>query len=440
MTPVSPALAQPFLPFPVLEGLLSPFALKPFLDEYWEKRWLLVEAKAPSRDALRVPGWEALTLPAFEKDRKMVEVLSATKGPEIHEFGQVRDAFARGSSIRILNAHRVFEPLNQVCAALSLELSHPVRANVYITPPNRQGLDPHVDDHDVLVVQMSGRKGWKIYGAPFELPLEHSFPLFFEVGSKARARSTWLGEIWGARSFKGKDLGEPAYDGAIESGELLYVPRGILHVASSLEEASVHATVGIHATRIADLAVLALDRVARENPDLRRSAPLGFARYVKDTPEVAALIEKALRMVTPGGVRDTMEEVGARHLVSHRETFEPEPVSETPPAPDMDNDVVHASASHSAEPAVKIPVRALEGSRLRLHPDVQISHRGDLLGVRRFKRGTALAEFPAAFERALIEIASKGEFGIGDLKALSARSTQTLLTHLIEKGLVEQLP
>jgi len=439
MTPVNPALAQPFLPFPVLEGLLSPFGLKSFLDEYWEKRWLLVEAKAPARDALRVPGWETLTLPAFEKDRKMVEVLSAKKGPDIQEFGQVRDAFANGSSIRILNAQRVFEPLNRVCAALSLELSHPVRANVYITPPHRQGLDPHVDDHDVLVVQMSGRKGWKIYGAPFELPLEHSFPLFFEVGSKARARSTWLGEIWGARPFKGKDLGEPSYDGPIETGELLYVPRGILHVASSLEEASVHATIGIHATRIADLAVLALDRVARENPDLRRSAPLGFARYVKDAPEMTALIEKALLMVTPEGVRDTMEEVGARHLVSHRETFEPEPISENPPAPDMDTDVVQASANH-AEPAVKIPVRPLEGSRLRLHPDVQISHRAGLVSVRRFKKGTGLAEFPAAFDKALVEIASMGVFDIGDLNALSAQSTRTLLTHLIEKGLVEQLP
>lgn len=438
----TPALIHPFLPFPVFEGLLSPFALRPFLEDYWEKKWLLVEAQSPAREALRVDDWESVAAPAFEKDKKMVEVLTPGRAPDIQDFTGVKAAFARGASIRIYNAQRILPPLNRLCADLSIELSHPVRANLYITPPHRQGLDPHVDDHDVLVVQMSGRKGWRIYGAPFELPLEHSFPLFFEMGTRARARSTWMGEAWGARSFKGKDLGRPDYDGAIETGELLYVPRGLLHVASSLEVASVHATIGIHATRIADLAALALDRVARENQDLRRSLPLGFARYLKDAPAVAALIEDALRAVTPEGIRDTLEEIGARHLVSHQEVFEPQSVAESGPQPDVDvdSDLPAMDEGKSAPARPPIEVRPLETTRFRLFPDVQISHRKELVSLKRFKRGAAQADFPAAFAGALVQIASRPLFRLEDLRSLSPRSTRTLLTHLIEKGLVEQLP
>ncbi|MBX7185202.1 MAG: cupin domain-containing protein [Vicinamibacteria bacterium] len=439
-TPGIPALVEPFLPFPILEGLLSPFELKPFLEEYWEKKWLLVEAQSPAREALLVPDWESVAAPAFALDRKMVEVLVPGRPPDLQSFEQVREAFARGASVRIFNAQKLLDPLKRLCADLSLELSHPVRANLYITPPNRQGLDPHVDDHDVLVVQMSGRKGWKIYGAPFELPLEHSFPLYFEMGTRARSRSTWAGEIWGARSFKGKDLGQPDYDGPIETGELLYVPRGLLHVASSLDQASVHATIGIHATRIADLAALALDRVARENQDLRRSLPLGFARYVGKPSGVSAPIDLALRAVTPDGIRDTIEEVGARHLVTHYEVFEPQPVPpERAPDVDVDSDIPTMDGVAPAPPAPAVEVRPLETTQFRLHPDVQISHRPDIVSLKRFRRGGGQADFPAAFADALVQIASRPRFRLEDLKVLSPRSTRTLLTHLVEKGLVEQI-
>lgn len=38
-----------------------------------------------------------------------------------------------------------------------------VGSNIYITPSNAQGFAPHYDDVDVFIIQVEGRKLWKLY-------------------------------------------------------------------------------------------------------------------------------------------------------------------------------------------------------------------------------------------------------------------------------------
>lgn len=38
-----------------------------------------------------------------------------------------------------------------------------VGANAYLTPPNSQGFAPHYDDIEAFVLQIEGRKKWKLY-------------------------------------------------------------------------------------------------------------------------------------------------------------------------------------------------------------------------------------------------------------------------------------
>jgi hypothetical protein len=39
-------------------------------------------------------------------------------------------------------------------------------ANLYATPPCAQAVAAHADDRDVFVLQVSGAKAWRVYGAP----------------------------------------------------------------------------------------------------------------------------------------------------------------------------------------------------------------------------------------------------------------------------------
>lgn len=43
-------------------------------------------------------------------------------------------------------------------------------ANVYITPAGAQGFAPHYDDIEAFVLQMEGKKEWKLINPAFVFP------------------------------------------------------------------------------------------------------------------------------------------------------------------------------------------------------------------------------------------------------------------------------
>merc|ERR1719494_471441 len=49
-----------------------------------------------------------------------------------------------------------------------------VGSNVYITPADSQGLAPHCDDVEIFVMQMEGKKNWKVYKPQVELSRDYT--------------------------------------------------------------------------------------------------------------------------------------------------------------------------------------------------------------------------------------------------------------------------
>jgi bifunctional lysine-specific demethylase and histidyl-hydroxylase NO66 len=96
---------------------------------------------------------------------------------------------------------------------LSAALGVRVNVNAYLTPPCSSGFNAHYDTHDVFVLQTAGVKKWRIYHSPIPLPLP----------SQSHIRGT-------AASVSG--LGDPALEVELQTGDMLYVPRGFLHHAS----------------------------------------------------------------------------------------------------------------------------------------------------------------------------------------------------------------
>lgn len=152
------------------------------------------------------------------------------KDGRVNAIGEVVDAKTvmrrfreDGCSIRLLHPQTRHDGCWKMLATLESHLGAACGCNVYATPANSQGFAPHYDDIDAFVIQLEGAKRWRVY-APFaddELPRTSS------------------------KNFSQEDIAEleMVFDGTLEAGDFLYVPRGFVHQAECAKEThSVHAT------------------------------------------------------------------------------------------------------------------------------------------------------------------------------------------------------
>ena len=185
-------------------------------------------------------------------------------GQEVASLTDVMQHFSVGKcSVRVLHPQRYFDSLLQLVTALERHFSTPVGCNAYWTPAGSQGFAPHSDDIDALVVQLEGRKRWRLYAprSPDELLPRVSSP-----------------------NFSARDFGAPLAEVVLEPGDVLYMPRGLVHEAFSLHcdaGHSLHITLSMgQRTAWIDLLELAipaaLRAAAEEIPELRANLPRRF--------------------------------------------------------------------------------------------------------------------------------------------------------------------
>lgn len=167
-------------------------------------------------------------------------------------------AYRSGASVGLMELHLSWEPLGKLCAALEGYFDHGVRANAYITPGNSMGFVPHYDTHEVFVLQIGGKKRWRVYEPPMELPL--------------------VSQAFGTQPFvRDYTPPQPLFEPELEAGDLLYLPRGYVHAAATTSDSfSAHVTLGITPFTWIDLAAQ-MFMSCMESPQFRRALPPGFA-------------------------------------------------------------------------------------------------------------------------------------------------------------------
>lgn len=130
--------------------------------------------------------------------------------------------FDSGCTIRLLCPHQHSDEAWSLLSTLELEWGCMVGSNAYLTPAGAaQGFSPHYDDICAYILQLEGKKHWKVY-AP--LNKRETLP---RVSS---------------RDFTEDDLKgmEPVMDVVLEPGDVLYMPRGWIHQACTLPGNSHH--------------------------------------------------------------------------------------------------------------------------------------------------------------------------------------------------------
>ncbi|MCY4181420.1 MAG: hypothetical protein OXF43_00830 [Gammaproteobacteria bacterium] len=248
-----------------LSWLIAPVAEKEFFDNHYERRALHCGRDDPLRFAAllslnrldeiiasaELPG-PSLTM---ARSKPPLERADYTfKSGNINRGAVIRH-FQRGATLILNQLQRADESLAEFCRALEEVFSCRVQTNAYLTPPGSQGFNTHFDDHDVFIIQVSGAKRWRLYEKPVENP--------------------YRGEGFDSSEHSAGKLDE---EFLLREGECLYIPRGLMHDASSHGDApSLHITTGLLVKKWADLMLEAVAEVALRNPKFRRSLPPGFA-------------------------------------------------------------------------------------------------------------------------------------------------------------------
>ena len=297
-----------------------------------------------------------------------------------------------GSTLVLQGLHRTWPPLIDFGGRLAAELGHPVQVNAYVTPPSSRGFSAHFDVHDVFVLQVAGQKRWVIHQ-----PV-HPAPLRDQEWTRDRG------------AVEKAAQGEPAIDAVLRPGDALYLPRGWLHSAEALGDASVHLTVGIHSvTRYA--LVEALLALAGDEPELRASLPLGVDVADPDQlgPDLAATVEALagwLGKADPAAVADRVR----RRIWS---ATRPEPVAPL------------------AQAAVARDVRDDTAVRLRAGLRHRLRVAGDGLVLELADRTLTL---PGSVQPALRALLAGETLAAGELPGLDPADGRTLVARLLREA------
>ena len=308
---------------------------------------------------------------------------------DVADIPTVYSLWNAGATV-ILFALHVNEPkLIPIARALEKELGHPIQFNAYLTPANSYGFDVHYDLDDVFIVQVEGSKRWKVWGERVRpLPLAGKRP-----------------------SSKDKPTEEPVVDTILQPGEVIYIPRGFYHGASTEDCNSLHLTIGVKTYRRIDAARFLFDKLlddlADEEASLWRSS-LPVSGGESDDVLFCNALDQVLEKVQS---QWSVEEVSRRFAQSRAA------------------DSLGLFEASTAPDNVALSTQLIIPAWIAAHAEVVD---GKLLV---FYQGRKL-ELPCTVEPVIREILCKRRFKPSEMSGLSSESALMLSQHLLREGLI----
>lgn len=284
-----------------LDQILSPVSAREFLDSSWGCQFVHVEG---ARDKFRhLFTWDQLNTVLEEYPFEPPRMNLVKAGRQINaerylfmERLRSQDRVKRLRTIELTNelkqgatlilncADEVSPALRELCADLEAIFRVYVFVNLYVAFKNDNSFPLHWDDQDTFILQVYGRKGWQVYGPTRPHPLRED-P---EKPAKPSAM------VW---------------DGILEEGGLIHIPRGWWHIAHPVAEPSLHLTVSITSLTGLDLLRWYVDGL-RAAPEVRANLPL--FKSPQDRHKYAETLKDLLNALTP----DVIEQFIAHQAAS----------------------------------------------------------------------------------------------------------------------------
>ncbi|MFJ5229270.1 JmjC domain-containing protein [Kitasatospora sp. NPDC088391] len=205
-----------------------------FHREHWRRRPAVLRPAHPPAAPMTLADVDAaldsglLRTPYVELARAGTTVPAAAYtrsttvgGEPVHGLADPAALLARladGATLVLRNTEHWHRPTRALTERLQAELGRRVEAFYFVTPPGAQGLDVHRDDADVLLLQVAGRKRWRVHGGPPD-------------GS------------WGPGEVA--EPGPVLLEETLGENEVLYIPRGFAHAAVGDQGLSAHLSLTV---------------------------------------------------------------------------------------------------------------------------------------------------------------------------------------------------
>jgi len=209
----------------IANGLCEHVLTAKFFENHWEKAPLHYRASEQGRQGNRLAE-------GFSVD-DMATILRKC-GPSLKMFKQGQPCnsdnfilgYLDGASLIVNQVDRYNKTLFDLCRTMAERHFLHVFGVAYLTPSSSQAVRLHNDDQDVFLLQVWGRKNWRIRQAPKLLPYTEEM-----VGKDTPVPEEMLRDV--------------VMEFTMEPHDVLYIPRGYLHEAATGEEPSLHITVTI---------------------------------------------------------------------------------------------------------------------------------------------------------------------------------------------------
>lgn len=296
------------------ESLIAPIKVETFFQEFWEQKPLLIQRDDPSLAAYYQSLFSLSDLRSlcsqglyYGRDVNVCRYIGGKKKvlnkDGKAQFLQLRKDFdQKRATIQFHQPQRFKDELWRIQEKLECYFGSLVGSNVYMTPAGSQGLPPHYDDVEVFILQLEGRKRWRLYSPTVPLAREYS------VEPEER-------------------IGTPTHDFLLKPGDLLYFPRGTIHQAetpSGLAH-SIHLTISTYQNNswgdylLDSISGLVFD-IAKEDVALRTGMPRRMLMNVETPADVTRKLSGFLRTLADQleGRKELLSSDMKKDFVMHR--------------------------------------------------------------------------------------------------------------------------
>ena len=238
--------------FRTLSDVVSPVPVSQFLQTFADKKRLHIRTADPTRAEPLLP-WQDIETMISMHSFDDVEVMQngMLLPPQLYNADNIsafHDILVQGATLILRRMELNVPQIQWLATAIERQMGFGVGVNAYLSFSRGGALKPHWDRHDVLVVQVHGKKTWRIWDAKFENPVEKS-------------------------QYAQHDITDaPSEELELSPGDVLYIPRGEPHAASVSGGASVHLTFGLDSLNGVDV-LQQLNKAARLDEFLRTDLP-----------------------------------------------------------------------------------------------------------------------------------------------------------------------
>jgi len=244
------------------DEVIAPLTRDQFLMDYWNKS--VLAAKGPAGRFTDLLGWDELNGILEQLQLSPPRLRLTHEGRAVEPFrymspgaggtpqlnsGKLAACLSGGATLVLDRVEELAPKVRKLAASFRNALHAGSYVNLYAGWHSQPGLDLHWDSQEIMVLQLSGRKRWQIY------------------------QPTRLNPLPDDIEAPPKPAGSPVWDGMLEDGDILYIPRGWWHVAFPVGEPSLHLTVATVPPHGLDLLQWLIGRLCRHEA-VRAALPL----------------------------------------------------------------------------------------------------------------------------------------------------------------------